>query len=89
MGAPKSVEKTKQNFMNKFDAIDEGQLREYVECKITKNMGKRWLKFTQPVLLQSFADEFKINKMKDYNTLMEANKTLEKAEPEQFQGSKV
>ena len=27
--------------------------------------------------------------MKDYNTPMEANKTLEKAEPEQFQGSKV
>ena len=89
MGAPEAVEKAKQNFMNKFDATDEGELREYVGCKITKNMGKRWLNFTQPVLLQSFADEFKINNMKDYNTLMEANKTLEKAEPEQFQGSKV
>ena len=88
MGAPEAVEKAKQNFMNKFDATDEGELREYVGCKITKNMGKRWLKLTQPVSLQSFADEFEINNMKDYNTPMEANKTLEKAEPEQFKDLK-
>ena len=46
------------------------------------------MKFTQPVLLQSFDETFKTSKMKEYETPMEANKTLEKADTGQSLGAK-
>ena len=75
--------------MEEFDATDEGEMKEYISCKIICDMKERWLKFTQPVLLQSFADEFETRKIQKYKTPMEANKKLEKADPEQSLGAKV
>ena len=46
-------------------------------------MKEMWSKLTQPVLLQSFADEYDTNNKKKYETPLEANKTLEKIEPQQ------
>ena len=43
--------------MSRFDCEDCGELDEYVGCKITR-IGNNALKFTQPVILQSYTDEF-------------------------------
>ena len=89
MSVPEAVKKEKQKLMKEFDCTDEGELTKYVGCKITRNKDEGWLKFTQPVLLQSFADEFKTKGLKHYETPMETNKILDKAEPGQYLGSKV
>jgi hypothetical protein len=35
-------------------------MNEYVSCKLERNKEERWIKFTQPVLLQSYTDEFNL-----------------------------
>ena len=44
----------------RFDCDDIGEMREYVGCKIDRNYVNRTVKFTQPVMVQSFRDEFDI-----------------------------
>jgi len=46
------------NNKQRFDCVDIGALIEYVGCKIERT--SKGLKITQPVILQSFEDEFKI-----------------------------
>ena len=43
-----------------FDCDNVGELKEYVGCKV-ENSGKR-IKLTQPVLMQSYEDEFDLPK---------------------------
>ncbi len=50
--------KLKQEIMDTIDCDDGGELTKYVGCKINHDKLRRTLKFTQPVLLQSFTDEF-------------------------------
>ena len=45
-----------------FDCNNSGKLNEYVGCKIEHNQEEGWLKLTQPMLLQSFEDEFRVTK---------------------------
>ena len=68
-----------------FDCDDGGKLNEYVGCKIEHNQEEGWLKLTQPVLLQSFEDEFRVTKEgKAVMTLAALNTVLkEHAELEQ------
>ncbi len=56
IGPKKAVEKTKKDLMEKFDCKDCGDIKEYVGCKIERT--KICLKFTQPVLVLSYHDEF-------------------------------
>jgi hypothetical protein len=58
IGSKKAVEKAKKDFMERFDCKDCGDLEEYVGCKIVR-MGNS-LKFTQPVLLKSYSNDFKL-----------------------------
>ena len=44
--------------MERFECEDVGDIVEYVGCKIEIDREKQTLKFTQPVLLQSYEDEF-------------------------------
>ena len=44
----------------KFDCMEEDELNEYVRCKMVHNQEERPLKMMQPVLIQSFEDEFEI-----------------------------
>ena len=44
--------------MERFECEDVGDIVEYVGCKIDIDREKQTLKFTQPVLLQSYEDEF-------------------------------
>lgn len=41
-----------------FDCDDVGELKEYVGSKVTRDLEGRWIRLTQPVLMQSFQDEF-------------------------------
>jgi len=52
-----AVARTKENLTTRFDCEECGELDEYVGCKITR-IGKSALKITQPVIIQSFSDEF-------------------------------
>ncbi len=54
----KAVEKAKKMLMQKFDCKDCGDLEEYVGCRIERTANS--LKFTQPVLIQSYSDKFEM-----------------------------
>ena len=48
----------------RFDIDDIEELKEYLGCKIKLNHQEQSLKFTQPVLLQSFKDKFELSQKK-------------------------
>jgi hypothetical protein len=58
IGSKKAVEKAKKELMHRFSCKDCGDLEEYVGCKIERTANS--LKFTQPVLIQSFSDKFEL-----------------------------
>jgi hypothetical protein len=62
IGSKKAVEKTTKDMMERFDCEDCGDIEEYVGCKIVRTNNA--LKFTQPVLMQSYSDKFKLPKMR-------------------------
>ena len=65
-GKKEGVLAAKKQLMDRFDCDEIGELMEYIRCKIDK--GDRWMKLTQPVLLQSFEDEFELPEGKSPNT---------------------
>jgi hypothetical protein len=58
IGSKKVVEKAKKDLIARFDCKDCGDLEEYVGCKIVRTENS--LKFTQPVLMQSYSNKFKL-----------------------------
>jgi hypothetical protein len=58
VGPKKGVEAAKKDMMDRFDCDEVGGMDEYVGCKLDCNWEDGSLKITQPVLLQSFVDEF-------------------------------
>jgi hypothetical protein len=54
-GKEDAVEESKSEMKKLFECEDVGDFDEYVGCKISRDEG---FKFTQPVMLQSFKDEF-------------------------------
>jgi hypothetical protein len=46
-----------------FDCEDIREMNEYVGCKIERDLEEPSLRMTQPVLLQSFEDEFDLSQM--------------------------
>jgi len=79
-GKDKAVKDAKAKMMEEFDCDDLGPLQEYVGCKIDYNREEGWLRFTQPVLVQSFVDEFGITDVKAPKTPAPAGQVLRKAE---------
>jgi hypothetical protein len=63
-GSVEDLTNLKKEIMSMVDCDDGGEAKEFVGCKIEYNRAEKWLKLTQPVLLQSFADEFQINENK-------------------------
>jgi hypothetical protein len=71
--------KAKQQMMERIDCDDVGEMKEYIGCKIDRK--GRQLKITQPVLLQSFIDEFDLPNDKSYpNTPAEPRSVLMKGD---------
>ena len=60
IGPKHEVKKAKADMMDRFDCDEVGELREYVGCKTDYDAKGGRLKFTQPVMLQSFVDEFEM-----------------------------
>ena len=58
-GPKDAVLQVKADLLTQFDCDDVGELEEYVGCKIERD--KDTFKITQPVLLQSFIDEFDLD----------------------------
>ena len=79
LGKEQAVNESKNEMMKRFDCEDIGELKEYVGCKIDIDRTDRSLKITQPVLLQSYEDEFDLPEAK-FHTPAEAGQVLEKAE---------
>ena len=79
LGEEKVVLKSKEKLKQLFDCDDVGELTEYVGCKLDWNREKGTIKFTQPVLIQSFEDEFELPNTK-FKMPSEPGKVLEKCE---------
>ena len=60
IGSSEVVERTKKELMDYFKYEDCGEMKEYVDNKLTC-LEDGGLKFTQDVLVQSFKDDFKIS----------------------------
>jgi hypothetical protein len=77
-GDKRAVEAVKEKMKSRFDCDDLGELNEYMGCKIDRNEDS--LKFTQPVLIQSYEDEFEFNKTRQVFTPAEQGKVLMKCD---------
>ena len=80
------VPKENEEFMSRFDCDDVGEVKEYVGCKIDRNEKERSIKFTQPVMIQSFKDEFKTGDRKP-TTPAEGGSVLMKGDENTVVGS--
>ena len=60
IGKDNDVKQEKGKLKELFDCDDIGDFKEYVGCKIDHNRERAFLKFPQPVLLQSFKDELEL-----------------------------
>merc|ERR1712127_842330 len=78
VGNEKVAAETKAKLMARFECSDEGELKEFVGNKIDRTTDGG-LKFTQPVLIQSFDDEFDLPKQK-FTTPAKAGDMLTKCE---------
>jgi hypothetical protein len=58
VGTKEAVAIAKKQLTSKFDCDEIGNMNEYVGCKVDRNFDNNSIKLTQPVMLQSFADEF-------------------------------
>ena len=57
-GPKEAVDMVATDIQKHFEIDDQGELHEYVGCKIDWDKEQGRIKWTQPVLLQSFKDEF-------------------------------
>ena len=67
-GNTKAVEKAKKELMERFNCDNCGELEEYAGCKIERKGFP--LKFTQPVLIQSYTNKCELP-TRTYKTTMQ------------------
>ena len=79
IGNEKVVLESKEKLKSLFECDDVGKLTEYVGCKLDCNSETRTIKFTQPVQIRSFSDEFELPSSA-YKTPAEPGKVLEPCE---------
>ena len=82
IGPKEEVMKSKTELTTLFDCDDVGEFNEYVGCKLERNWKNRSVRITQPVLLQSYEDEFELPS-REYETPAETGKVLTKCEDDQ------
>jgi hypothetical protein len=59
-GPTAELMRLKGDIMSQVECDDGGEVNEFIGCKIDHNKELHKLKLTQPVLLQSFSDEFQM-----------------------------
>jgi hypothetical protein len=62
------VLEAKASMMKLFDCDDVGTLKEYLGCKVDYDQEAGTMRLTQPVMIQSFQDEFNLPEGKASNT---------------------
>ena len=75
-GPKEIVMDEKKEMMERFDCDDVGDVNKYVVCKIKQNKEEGWMRFTQPVMIQSFSDEFKTKESRRPKTPSKAGTVL-------------
>jgi hypothetical protein len=80
VGPKSEVLKAKAGLTGRLKCDDAGEMKEYVGCKITIDRTERSARITQPVLIQSLRDEFKLNLAKRHRTPAVPNNTLQKTD---------
>jgi hypothetical protein len=68
----------KEQMKARFDCDDIGELTEYVGCNVART--EDYVRFTQPVLMQSYVDEFSIESGRSVCTPIKTGKVLVKGE---------
>ena len=86
-GPAEVVPKESKEFTSRFDCDEVGEVKEYVGCKIERDLEERSFKFTQPVLLQSYKDEYELSGKRPA-TPAEAGTLLVKADAKDKVGAK-
>jgi hypothetical protein len=81
-GREKGVMHAKAQMMEQFDCDEVGNMNEYVGCKVERNHEEGSIKMTQPVMLQSFTDEFNLPEGPVPNTPATPGDALVRAKPE-------
>jgi hypothetical protein len=76
VGSVENVKDAKQKMINRFDCDVIGNMDEYVGCKLERNWKGRSLRFTQPVLLQSYNDKFDLGEESAPSTPAESGTQL-------------
>jgi hypothetical protein len=61
-GNKQDVLESKKKIMESLACDDQGEMEEYIGCKVERNDEEGYIRFTQPVMLQSFEDEFDMPK---------------------------
>jgi hypothetical protein len=64
VGKPHVIAKAKEHIKKEFDCDDVSEMTEFIGCKIDLDRSAKTMRLTQPVLLQSFSDEFDIGQQK-------------------------
>ena len=82
VGPAKSLKQAKDKMIKRFDCDEIGNMNEYVGCKLERSYQTRSLKFTQPVMIQSFVDEFGVED-KEQELPAKPGQILPRCEPEQ------
>jgi len=84
-GSEEGVRIAKAQMMKQFECEDVGELKEYIGCKVERNKEEQWIKLTQPVLMQSYKDEFEIpTNEKVPTTPAIPGEVLQKGEPANY-----
>eukprot|EP00957_Ditylum_brightwellii_P008239 623296-Ditylum_brightwellii.AAC.1 len=60
-GLGELVKGAKKEMMSQFECNKLGEMDEYVGCKVERDLEARTIRLTQPVLLQSYTDEFQLD----------------------------
>ena len=79
IGNESVVLESKEQLKSLFECEDVGELTEYVGCKLDWNREAGTIKFTQPVQIRSFSDEFELPS-NTFKTPAEPGKVLEPCE---------
>ena len=88
VGPVNSVKQARIEMIKRFDCDVIGNMNEYVGCKLERNWDNRSLKFTQPVMIQSFTDEFEVT-IREQNLPASPGQILPRCEPEQGMSEKM
>jgi hypothetical protein len=83
-GEKASVIHAKEEMKKRFDCDEVGELAEYVGCKVDHSKEEGWINLTQPVLMQSYVNEFDLTEGEVPRTPATPGSVLQKVDPKDW-----